>query len=334
MRSLTYFVATTLDGRIAAPDGSTDLFPLDPAYLAALADDWGDAFPTAFHTAVGTEAPRTRFDTVVMGRGTYEPALEVGVTDPYAHLDTYVYSSTLDPGETGGVHVVREDPVAHVRRLKAGDGGGIWLCGGGRVAAALVDEVDRLVVKLNPVTAGQGCALLDGPFDPRRWRLLSSRTFDLGVVLLEYGRADTAETSDAAETSGAVASAGRVARGTFEVDLRPAEPELDGLVGRFDFDKTFHGDLDARGAGVMLAAGDPGHGSAGYVAVESVTGRLDGVAGGFVLQQLGHLDQGAQTLTYQVVPGSGTGELALITGTLDLTIDDDGTHRYALAYRR
>ena len=129
MRELTYFVAVSLDGRIAAPDGSTDVFPLDPGYLAALAEDWGDAFPTAFHAAVGTEPPRTRFDTVLMGRGDLRPGAGGRRADPYAHLETYVYSSTLDPAEHPAVHVVDGDAVAHVRELKAGDGGGIWLCG-------------------------------------------------------------------------------------------------------------------------------------------------------------------------------------------------------------
>lgn len=188
MRPLTYLVAASLDGRIAAPDGSTDAFPFDPAYGVALAEEWGDALPTAFHAALGTTPPGTRFDAVVMGRATFEPALEAGVADPYAHLDTYVCSTTLDPAQHPAVTVVATDPVGLVRDLKRADGTGIWLCGGGRLAATLVDEIDRLVVKLNPVTFGAGRPLLDGAYDPRSWRLEASRTFDLGVVLLEYAR--------------------------------------------------------------------------------------------------------------------------------------------------
>lgn len=191
MRQLTYFIATTLDGRIGAPDGSADFFPLEPGYLAALAADWGDAFPTAFHRATGSEPPRTRFDAVVMGRATFEPALAAGVRDPYKHLDTYVCSTTLDPAGMPDVHVVAGDPVAAVRELKAAEGGGIWLCGGGRLAATLAGEIDRLVVKLNPLTVGEGPTLFTGAFAPRSWRLVSTRTYDLGVVLLEYVPADT-----------------------------------------------------------------------------------------------------------------------------------------------
>ncbi len=66
MRQLTYFIATTLDGRIAAPDGSFEFFPFDPAYGLAIAEDWGDGFPTAFHDALGTTPTLQKWDTVVV----------------------------------------------------------------------------------------------------------------------------------------------------------------------------------------------------------------------------------------------------------------------------
>lgn len=188
MRTLTYFIATTLDGRIAAADGSFDFFPFDADYGQSLSAEWGDAFPTAFHDAFGTTPPRSVFDTVVMGRGTFEPAIRAGVADPYTHLNTYVYSSTLDPADYPDVTVVASDPVAHMRELKDADGGGIWLCGGGRLAASLLGEIDRLVLKLNPVTIGSGRPLFDGGFSPQAWRLESTRSFDLGVVLVDYTR--------------------------------------------------------------------------------------------------------------------------------------------------
>lgn len=124
----------------------------------------------------------------------------------------------------------------------------------------------------------------------------------------------------------------RTARGTVEVQIRPGAPELDGAVGRFDLSKTFTGDLEGTGAGVMLSAGDPRAGTAGYVAIETVRGRLDGREGGFALQQFGTMHAGAQELRYEVVPGSGTGGLAGITGTLRLAVDDDGTHRFTLEH--
>ena len=123
-----------------------------------------------------------------------------------------------------------------------------------------------------------------------------------------------------------------IATGSFDVELHPGPPELDGAVSRFHLTKAFHGDLEGVGAGVMLSCGDPQSGSAGYVAIETVRGRLGDREGGFALQQMGRMQAGSQTLHYEVVPGSGDGELQQITGTLSLTIDEDGTHRFELTY--
>lgn len=114
--------------------------------------------------------------------------------------------------------------------------------------------------------------------------------------------------------------------------MTPAAAEVSGSVGRFDYTKTFRGGLEATGEGVMLSAGTPQSGEAGYVAIETVHGRLDDLDGSFSLQQFGVMHDGGQTLHYAVVPGSGEGALEGITGTLDLTIDEDGTHRYELVF--
>lgn len=123
------------------------------------------------------------------------------------------------------------------------------------------------------------------------------------------------------------------AHGTFAIEMTPSAAEVDGAVSRLDFTKTFHGDLEGTGAGVMLSCGDPRFGEAGYVAIETVRGRLGVRTGGFALAQFGSVHEGAQTLHYEVVPGSGHGALEGIVGALRLTIDDDGTHHYELDYR-
>jgi hypothetical protein len=120
------------------------------------------------------------------------------------------------------------------------------------------------------------------------------------------------------------------ARGTFDVTVTPQAPDGSG-IGRFDLAKTWSGDLAGTGHGLMLSAGDPAQGSAGYVALEVVEGSLDGRSGSFAFQQLGVMHAGDQQLQYAVVPGSGSGELAGITGTLALTIDERG-HTYELTY--
>jgi hypothetical protein len=120
--------------------------------------------------------------------------------------------------------------------------------------------------------------------------------------------------------------------GTFDVTLTPAGPELDGAVNRLDLRKTFHGDLEGEGTGLMLSAGDPSSGSAGYVAIETVDGVLHGRRGSLAFVQLGLMRAGSPTLHYEVVPGSGRGELDGITGSLQLVIEADGTHRFELVY--
>lgn len=114
--------------------------------------------------------------------------------------------------------------------------------------------------------------------------------------------------------------------------MSPGSPELEGEVDRFEFTKTFHGDLDASGTGMMLSSGNPQAGEASYVAIETVHGHLGDRPGGFALGQLGMVHEGSQTLHYAIVPGSGYGEFNGITGTFRLTIEDDGTHRYELDY--
>jgi dihydrofolate reductase len=184
MRKLVYYVASTLDGFIAAPDGSWDFFgPVHEELGAFINARYPETLPTGQRRQV--------FDTVLMGRGTYEPALKIGVTSPYAHLDQHVFSRTLDPAIDPAVTIVAEDPVPYVRKLKERPGQEIWLCGGGALAATLRDEIDEYVVKLNPVLAGDGIPLRSGPFDPKRLELREVTPLGAsGVVVLRYGLAD------------------------------------------------------------------------------------------------------------------------------------------------
>jgi len=124
------------------------------------------------------------------------------------------------------------------------------------------------------------------------------------------------------------------AAGTFDVKTTPLPPDdatSGTAIGRYFLDKHFHGDLDAASKGEMLGAGDPSKGIAGYVAIEQVTGTLQGHTGSFALQHTGTMEGGNFTLSVTVVPGSGTGALAGIAGTMAITIAD-GKHSYALDY--
>ena len=119
----------------------------------------------------------------------------------------------------------------------------------------------------------------------------------------------------------------------FEVKLTPQTPAAQGdsALGRLTIDKQFHGDLEGVSRGEMLTAMTPVDGSAGYVAIERVSGALHGRKGSFVLQHSGTMTRGAAELVISVVPDSGTGELAGITGRMVITIAD-GKHSYELEY--
>ncbi|HEX2224454.1 MAG TPA: DUF3224 domain-containing protein [Thermoanaerobaculia bacterium] len=120
------------------------------------------------------------------------------------------------------------------------------------------------------------------------------------------------------------------ASGTFEVKMNPLTTG-DDVPGRMSLDKQFHGSLEATGKGEMLTALTSVQGSAGYVAIERVTGKLDGRGGSFVLQHSGIMNRGEPNLTITVVPDSGTGELAGIAGTMKINIAD-GKHSYDFEY--
>ena len=124
------------------------------------------------------------------------------------------------------------------------------------------------------------------------------------------------------------------AEGPFDV-VRTAESVHaagEGLLGRHALDKIYHGALDAKGIGEMLSAGTATPGSAGYVAIEKVTGTLDGRTGSFYLQHSGTLTRGQGTLAIHVIPDSGTDELVGLTGTMQIVIADGGKHSYVFEY--
>ena len=124
------------------------------------------------------------------------------------------------------------------------------------------------------------------------------------------------------------------ANGPFDVKLTP-QPAAPGIepanLGRMTIDKQFHGDLQATSLGEMLSAMGQVQGSAGYVAIERVTGTLHGRQGSFVLQHYGIMDRGAPQLTITVVPDSGTDALAGLRGTMQIQIED-GKHSYVFDY--
>lgn len=123
------------------------------------------------------------------------------------------------------------------------------------------------------------------------------------------------------------------ATGPFDVKVAPLEDKsLEAGMGRMSLDKQYHGDLEAVGKGQMLTAGSPQKGAGGYVAIEKVTGTLNGHSGSFVLQHTGTMKNNVPQLTVTVVPESGTGQLEGIAGKMTITMAPTGKHTYDFEY--
>ena len=170
-RRLRYSVASSLDGFIAGPNGEFDWIPMDPEI------DFGALF--------------ARFDTLVMGRLTYDvmQAYEGGVTEQGVYgKQTIVFSRTLQPADHPHVRITTEDPAAVVAQLKTEPGKDIWLFGGGNLFRQLLDAgaVDSVEIAVLPVLLGSGIPLIPAGA-LTRLTLRTHRVYPkTGTVLLEY----------------------------------------------------------------------------------------------------------------------------------------------------
>jgi hypothetical protein len=161
------------------------------------------------------------------------------------------------------------------------------------------------------------------------------RTSLLAAILLCAAQAHSAQPFQIQPLQQKETPVSHHAEGPFDVKSAPLAADgvaIGTSLGRFSLDKHYHGALDAAAKGEMLAYGNPAIGEAGYVALEEITGTLDGRKGTFALQHWGTMHAGKFELRVEIVPGSGTGELAGIAGSLSITIAAGGKHSYALDY--
>ena len=175
MRKLIYHVGTTLDNFICQEDGSIGGF---------LAE--GDHIPDYIDSL-------KNYDTVLMGKSTYEFGYGYGLKPgmaPYPTMKNYVFSKSLqiDTPIHERLTIVRSDADSFIRNLKNGDGGPIYLCGGGIFASALLDNnlIDSLIIKLNPVLLGKGIRLFERSSRQADLSLVATKVYKSGVVLLTY----------------------------------------------------------------------------------------------------------------------------------------------------
>lgn len=174
-RTLVYCVASTVDHQIAREDESIEGLLTEGHHVT----DYLDSL--------------RRYDTVLMGRRTYDWGCRHGVepgqpVPAYAHMRQYVFSRTLPASTHPQLEVIREDAAAFTRRLKQAPGGSIYLCGGGLLAGQLLEDglVDELILKVNPVVFGRGIPAFGQLARGCALSLLDAKVYNNGVVFLHY----------------------------------------------------------------------------------------------------------------------------------------------------
>lgn len=173
MRGIVYDVAVSLDGFIAGPDGDISAFPADGDHLQPYLDRLAG------------------YQTVIMGRRTYEFGYRFGLQPgarAYPHMDHHIFSQGLSLPESADVTVVRESWQDALAELRAGDGGDIYLCGGGVFAGLIANlgMLDVVRLKVAPVAIGAGVRLFEGLAEPCRFDRSSVTPYSNGVTLVEY----------------------------------------------------------------------------------------------------------------------------------------------------
>ncbi len=175
MKKIIYYVASSIDGFIAGKNDAIDQFILQ---------------------GKGVEKYRSdllKFDTVIMGRRTYEFGYKYGLQPgqaAYPNMNHYIFSDSLRiESLADSVHIVNSS-IAQVKEIKANSKTDIYLCGGGDFAGWLLDNalIDQLKLKLNPIILGEGVGLFGNSKTNAKWQLIEKESFDGGLQILTYDR--------------------------------------------------------------------------------------------------------------------------------------------------
>lgn len=174
MRRIILYIATSIDGYIATPDGGVE---------------WLNEIPNPNKTDHGYNTWLNSIDTVLMGGRTYHEIIGYGVAWPYKDKIAYVVSrrdSNVTPNEN--VHFITEDIIARISELKAETGKDIWLVGGGELTTILLNAnlIDEMRLCIAPVILGQGIPLFPNKPKESTWTLTGSEIYDTGIVITTY----------------------------------------------------------------------------------------------------------------------------------------------------
>ncbi len=174
-RKVVYYVAMSVDHYIAHEDESINGFTNEGHHIADYLNSLRD------------------YDTVLMGRRTYEWGYQFGIepgqpAPTYAHMQQYVFSKTMIDSKHERLTIVRDDVVEFVSSLKQQPGGNIYLCGGGALAESLMTAglVDELILKINPVVFGGGIPVFGGLRRQLALQLLDTKVYNNGVMFTHY----------------------------------------------------------------------------------------------------------------------------------------------------
>ncbi len=176
MREIIYDVAVSLDGFIAASDGDASAFPQSGEHADAYVERLGS------------------YETVIMGRNTYEFGYAFGLEPgkrAYPHMDHHIFSTGIELPDNADVTIIRRDWSTHLTNLRRMNGKPIYLCGGGVFAGWVLAQgmIDRLIMKKAPITFGDGIPLFTGDALVTAWNTQSVTPYENGVTLIELTRA-------------------------------------------------------------------------------------------------------------------------------------------------
>ena len=186
MRKLVYYVAVSLDGFVSRENGDISDFSFKGEHVDDLLTYYPETIPTHMRSELAVDSENQQFDTILMGRNTYELGLRFGITNPYQHLNQFVFSKSLDKLPHSSIKLVNSNAISTVQELKQQNGMDIWLCGGPLLASNLITEIDRIILKINPFLMGNGKSLFAHDLIKTELEIVDRKDYSNGFSIVNY----------------------------------------------------------------------------------------------------------------------------------------------------